>query len=229
MRPRESARRSAGVLGEVGEQAEQGEQAGRAALPEPATAPGATAPGEEARAAAPEAAPEGAPLAARIWLNGEEWKVRLCPSDTPPDAVPDASPGAAPDAAPDAVADEQQVSTAAAPLRARILKDAAGAYVVRLRKDGEATSLPGESCGPAPPRVQSHIEMKEDGTYAVRLLREPLAHAEPEAPQAEQGTAPPPPRRSEVLRDAHALVAQFEAQQAEQGRAPPQQDKTTLG
>ena len=55
--------------------------------------------------------------------------------------------------------------------------------------------------------------MKEDGTYAVRLLREPLAHAEPEAPQAEQGTAPPPPRRSEVLRDAHALVAQFEAQQ----------------
>ena len=71
--------------------------------------------------------------------------------------------------------------------------------------------------------------MKEDGTYAVRLLREPLAHAEPEAPQVEQGTAPPPPRRSEVLRDAHALVAQFEAQQAEQGRAPPQQDKTTLG
>ena len=33
--------------------------------------------------------------------------------------------------------------------------------------------------------------MKEDGTYAVRLLREPLAHAEPEAPQAEQGNAPP--------------------------------------
>ena len=111
---------------------------------------GATAPGAEARAAAPEEARSGSPpYAARIWLNGDEWRVRLCPSDVPDDATPD---DAAPAAAPAAVAEEQQAATATAPLRARILKDAAGAYVVRLRRDGEATSLPGERTeGPAPP------------------------------------------------------------------------------
>ena len=107
---------------------------------------GATAPGAEARAAAPEEARSGSPpYAARIWLNGDEWRVRLCPSDVPDDATPDdAAPAAAPATAPTAVAEEQQAATAAAPLRARILKGAAGAYVVRLRRDGEATSLPGE-------------------------------------------------------------------------------------
>ena len=71
---------------------------------------------------------------------------------------------------------------------------------MRLQRDGGGTSLPGESAeGLALPLVQSRIETKEDGTYAVRLLREPLAHAE--APQAEQGKALPQQYDTNISRD----------------------------